>query len=401
VTRIQVGAVAVGVLVLVLAGPRILLGPTVTVETVTQRPFIQTVVASGRVVTPHRVAIGVQMAGTVRRIPVAEGQHVLAGAPLIELEASELNAAWQQALQGIEQATARLRQVREVQAPVAQEAVTQARLKHDAARDALRRSAALLAIGAIAQVTFDDATRAEGTAAAQLEAAEHQLATARPAGSDAAVAIAAQAQAQAAADVARARLGYATVVAPQEGTLISRAVEPGDVVQPGQILLALSPVGATELEVQVDEKNLHLLRVGQPAVASADAYAEQRFSAVLSYINPGIDAQRGAVAVKFRVATPPPYLRQDMTISVDVQVARRANAVLVPIDAVRGTASESPWVLKVNGRRAVRQTVTLGLRSDAVAEVLSGLRAGDQVVPISVATATDGSRIRAVGRAAP
>jgi HlyD family secretion protein len=172
-------------------------------------------------------------------------------------------------------------------------------------------------------------------------------------------------------------------------------------VQPGQILLALSPVGATELEVQVDEKNLHLLRVGQPAVASADAYAEQRFSAVLSYINPGIDAQRGAVAVKFRVATPPPYLRQDMTISVDVQVARRANAVLVPIDAVRGTASESPWVLKVNGRRAVRQTVTLGLRSDAVAEVLSGLRAGDQVVPISVATATDGSRIRAVGRAAP
>jgi HlyD family secretion protein len=172
-------------------------------------------------------------------------------------------------------------------------------------------------------------------------------------------------------------------------------------VQPGRVLLTLSPVGATELEVQVDEKNMHLLRVGQPAVASADAYADQRFSAVLSYINPGIDAQRGAVAVKFRVATPPPYLRQDMTISVDVEVARRANAVLVPIDAVRGTASESPWVLKVNGRHVERQTVTLGLRSDAVAEVLSGLRAGDQVVPISVATVTAGSRIRAVGRALP
>jgi multidrug efflux pump subunit AcrA (membrane-fusion protein) len=87
-TKLQAGAAAIGVLVLVLAGPRILLGPTLAVETVTQRPFIQTVVASGRVVTPHRVAIGVQMAGTVRRIPVAEGQHVLAGAPLIELEAS-------------------------------------------------------------------------------------------------------------------------------------------------------------------------------------------------------------------------------------------------------------------------------------------------------------------------
>jgi HlyD family secretion protein len=138
VTKTKIGAAAIGVLVLVLAGPRILLGPKVTVEAVTQRPFIQTVVATGRVVTPHRVSIGVQMAGTVRRIPVAEGQHVLAGAPLIELEASELNAALRQATQGVEQATARLRQMREVQAPVAQQAVTQARLQLDAARDALR-----------------------------------------------------------------------------------------------------------------------------------------------------------------------------------------------------------------------------------------------------------------------
>jgi len=58
------------------------------------------------------------------------------------------------------------------------------------------------------------------------------------------------------------------------------------VVQPGKALMVLSPAGPTQLVVQIDEKNLHLLTVGQPAQASADAYPEQRFAAEVTYINP-------------------------------------------------------------------------------------------------------------------
>ena len=74
--------------------------------------------------------------------------------------------------------------------------------------------------------------------------------------------------------------------------------------------------------LQIDERNLGKLALGQKALASADAYPDQRFAAVVSYINPGVDITRASVEVKLTVADPPDYLRQDMTVSVDIEVAR-------------------------------------------------------------------------------
>ena len=62
-----------------------------------QRDFVQTVVASGRVETAHRVEIGAQITATVRRVAVAEGQAVQAGQLLIELDDAELVAVQRQA----------------------------------------------------------------------------------------------------------------------------------------------------------------------------------------------------------------------------------------------------------------------------------------------------------------
>lgn len=391
----------IALVVAALAGPRMLFGPRVTVETVVRQDFVQSVVASGRVETPHRADVGVQITGTVRRVPVVEGQSVTAGTVLIELEASELQAALGQAERSVQSAAAKVRQLQEVQSPAASQALRQAQLNHDAARDALARSQALLAGGAIGEAALDEARRAEQTAAAQLQIARQQAASARPAGSDAAAAAAALAQAQAGAELARARLAYASVRAPKAGTLIARDVEPGDVVQPGRILMVLSPGGETQLVVQIDERNLRLLSLGLQALASADAYPAQRFPAEVVYINPGVDAQRGAVEVKLHVPSPPAYLRQDMTVSVDIEIARRAGAVLVAADAVHDIATLSPWVLRIDGRRARRQPVTLGLRSGGWCEVLGGLSPGALVVPVATAGVTDGQRVRAAAVAAP
>jgi HlyD family secretion protein len=391
--------------VLTWAAPRWVQGPQVPADTVVQRDFVQTVVASGRVETPNRVNVGVQITGTVQRVPAAEGQAVAAGAVLIELESSELRAALRQAELAVQQAQARLRQLREVQLPVAEQALRQAQANHDAARQALARNRDLLAQGFIGQAALDETLRAEQVAAAQRRSAEQQLASTRAGGSEAAVAEAALEAAVAGAEVARAKLRYATVNAPVAGTLIKREVEPGDVVQPGKVLMVLSPTlasGETQLVLQIDEKNLRLLRVGQPALASADAYAQQRFAAELASISPGVDAQRGAVEVKLRVAEPPAYLRQDMTVSVDIEVARRTAALLVPAHAVMAGDGAAPWVMKVEGGHARQQAVTLGLRSDGLVEVLTGLKAGDRVVPAATAaTLADGARIRPVLRTPP
>lgn len=383
-----------------LAGPRLLWGPQVEVAAVVQRDFVQTIVASGRVESPHRSALGVQLTGTVAQVPVVEGQQVAAGAPLVLLESAELNAAVAQADSGVQQAQARLRQVSEVQGPVTEQGLRQAQSNHQLARNALARSRELFDQGFVGRAALDEAERGERVAQAQLQSAQRQHASTGPQGSELAATQAALAQARATAQAARARLAYATVRAPAAGTVIARKVEPGDAVQAGKVLMVLAPAGDTQVIAHIDEKHLGLLRPGLPARVSADAYESERFAAQIAFIHPGIDPQRGSVEVKLRVPAPPAYLRQDMTVSVDIEVARRPAAVLVATDAVHDAASDKPWVWKVEQARLTRQAIATGLRTAAWTEVRGGLRAGDTVLASATATAREGERVRAVARAA-
>jgi HlyD family secretion protein len=375
-------------------------GPEIVAGEVIRRDFVQSVVASGHVETPHRVDIGAQIVGTVLRIPVTEGQTVGAGELLVELESAELNAAGRQAGASVVQAQSRLRQLREVQAPVAEQALRQAKVNLENARTTLARNETLFRGGFISEAALDEFRKAGDLADAQVRASQKQLDTTRPAGSDLALAESDIAGAQAGAQAARARTRYALINAPVAGTLIARSVEVGDVVQPGKVLMTLSPQGRTQVVVEIDEKNLGVLALGQQGLASADAFPLQRFPVELAYINPGVNAQTGAVEVKLDVPAPPPGLRQDMTVSVDIAVARRPNALLVPSDALHDTATAAPWVLRVEEGRAVRRPVRLGLRSGGFGEVLDGLAEGDRVIPAKASVAA-GDRIRAGATSAP
>ncbi|HEX7558077.1 MAG TPA: efflux RND transporter periplasmic adaptor subunit, partial [Usitatibacter sp.] len=171
-------------------------------------------------------------------------------------------------------------------------------------------------------------------------------------------------------------------------------VEQGNVVQPGKILMVLSPAGATQLVVQIDEKNLNLLQLGQKALASADAYAGRRFDARVAYINPSIDPLRGSVEVKLDVPDAPAYLLQDMTVSVDIEVARRSGVATLPSDAIH----DGEWVLVARGGRAVRQRVTLGARGEGRVEIMAGLREGELVVPGTEVSVHEGAVVRAAAK---
>ena len=163
-------------------------------------------------------------------------------------------------------------------------------------------------------------------------------------------------------------------------------------VQPGRALLVVARDGATQLSVQPDEKNLALLRLGQAATASADAFPSRVFPARVAYIAPAVDLSRGTVEVKLDVDAPPDFLRPDMTVSVNVETGRDPQALVLPASAVRDPTTD-PWVLVVQGGRTVRQAVRLGLRGDGLVQVLSGLTAGDAAVAPAAAVGA-GKRVR-------
>jgi len=379
-------------------GAPVVLGPIVDADTVIRIDFVQSVVASGHVEAPFRVNIGSQITGVVANVPVSEGQAVKAGDTLIALDDREARAAVVQTEGAVAQAEARLRQMRELTVPSAEEALRQARATLVNAQQTHERAARLAHEGYGTKAALDEAVKSLDIARAQLRNAELQVFTSRPGGSDYVMAETQLNQARASLATSQSRLGYTVINAPRDGILISRDVERGNIVQPSNVLMKLSPTGETELVVQIDEKNLGLIAIGQKALASADAFPKDTFAAELVYINPGIDLQRASVEVKLRAPAPPAYLRQDMTISVDIEVAKRPSALIVPAEVLRGTSGGETWVMKVNGGHAKRQPVKVGIVSAGKAEIIDGVEPGDLVIRAATAI-KDGARIRA--RVAP
>ncbi len=374
---------------------RALLGPAVVVDIVRRGDLVRTVVASGHVETPFRVEIGAQITGVVQDVLVEQGQRVTRGQPLIAIEASELNAAVVQARGVVAQAEARVRQMDELTLPSARETLAEARANLLNAQATFDRTADLERKGSTTRVALDDARKALDVARAQARAAELQVFTSSPNGSAYVMARTQLDQARASLDTATSRLSYATIAAPRDGVLISRSVERGAIAQPGKALMVLAPDGDTQLVLQIDERNLGLIALGQPAVASADAFPERRFDARVNYINPGVDLSRASVEVKLTVPDPPAYLRQDMTVSVDIEVARRANTLVLPTRSLHDGLSNAPWIMGVAEGRARKTPVRAGLRGVTDVEILEGAKEGDPVIPATSGVLT-GQRVRPV-----
>lgn len=88
---------------------------------------------------------------------------------------------------------------------------------------------------------------------------------------------------------ARAALAKTFIRAQVAGTVLTRNAEPGDLIQPGRVLFEITRQGDTELLVPLDEKNLAVLALGQPAQCVADAYPTRAFAARVSFIAPSVD----------------------------------------------------------------------------------------------------------------
>ncbi len=362
-------------------------------------PLVQSIVATGRVATPARIEISSQLAARIERIEVREGDRVRAGQLLVQLRSDEATAARAAAGAALSEAQDRIRQIAQVQRPVAEQQLAQAQANLDAASSEVERVRDLLARKYVSQTRADDAERLLATARAAVLAARAQADAVREGGIELELARSRLSQARSNVAVANARLELLGLTAPADALVLTRSAEPGDTAQVGRSLLSLAQKGETRIIASVDEKNLREIRPGLRARAVTDAFPRQPFDARIIYVAPGIDAQRGTVEVRLVVDEPPAFLRPDMTVSVEMVVGRRDSALRLPADVVRGADGDSPNVLVIREGRAEAVAVELGLRGVGTVEIAKGLAEGAQVIrPTSQAVA--GDRVRARSAAA-
>ena len=165
------------------------------------------------------------------------------------------------------------------------------------------------------------------------------------------------------------------------------------------VLFEIARSGNTEILVSLDEKNLGAVALGQRAQCVADAYPNDVFAARVSLITPKIDPLRGTVDIRLTVDPVPEYLLQDMTVSVNIETARRDRAIAIPNDAVLVGADGRATVLAVRMGRAEPGVVQLGLRGLMQSEVTNGLAADDVV--LADPTFTAGRRVRVALQSQP
>lgn len=360
-------------------------------------PIEQHVVTTGKVLAAARVDVASVVLGLATDVLVREGDHVEPGQVLVQLDDADARAQVAAANAQVAEANARVDQLSRVGALVATETLRQSESSLAKADLDLQRVEKLHQSGSIAPVELDDARRALDLAKSQRDASRIQAAASSPGGADSRLALARLAQAEAQLQSANARLSQTRIVALRKGVVLAREVEPGDVVQPARRLLELALDGDAQLVSTPDERNLSRVQAGQKARASADAYPQETFDATVSYVSPVVDAQRGTVELRFRVASPPAFLRPDMTVSIDMSVARKDSALVVPADAVRGPSSPDPWVLVVVDGRATRRSVKLGLRGAGDVEIEGGLSDGETVL-VPTDPITPGQRVRPTPR---
>ena len=246
------------------------------------------------------VTLAPELAGRVAEVLVEEGDSVKAGEALVRLDGTTLEAQRGQAVAAVDAAQANASatdaEVALLQAGPSSEQVAVARAAVDRAEvgaDALRDRYADLSSSARKTTAGKALKTQRDTAAAGLRQARAELALVQ-AGARPEQVLAAQARARAAAaqvEAARAALavidtqiGKLTLVAPGDGVVLARAVEPGSFAAPGSPLLEVGDLGSLTITVYVPEDRYGELSLGQTASLSVDSFPGETFPGTIVHI---------------------------------------------------------------------------------------------------------------------
>ena len=177
-----------------------------------------------------------------------------------------------------------------------------------------------------------------------------------------------------------------SVPAPVSGTVISRTVNPGEVVATGKELFRVADLSSVWVMGQVYESDFAKVHVGAPAVITTAAYPGRTFTGRVSYIDPRVDQQTRTAQVRIELANPGEMLKIGMFVDVSLGAAAPAvasgqPAVMVPRAAVQsiGTkqvvfvATDRPGVF-------VQREVSVGPETNGLATIYSGVNPGERVV---------------------
>jgi RND family efflux transporter MFP subunit len=174
-----------------------------------------------------------------------------------------------------------------------------------------------------------------------------------------------------------------------DGVVLRRDGEIGEIAELGQVLYRIGVLKPLQVVAEVNEEDIPRVAVDQAVLLRTDAFAGRRLDGKVNEITPMGDAV--ARTYRIRIALPEDTpLHVGMSVEANIVTQEKANALLIPADALVGSQ-----VLVVVGSRAHRRQVEIGISGTRSVEVLSGLKVDERVASPAPSDLADGSRVRA------
>jgi membrane fusion protein (multidrug efflux system) len=298
--------------------------PPVAVETITVRPerVENTLSAVGTILSNESVVVKPEVSGKIIKIDFQEGEHVETGRLLFGLDTELLDAEYQ-----------------EVKA------------NYDFAESQFQRAKNLKKSRVIPDEKYDDIYRAFIQARSRV----NTLAT---------------------------RLKKHTISAPFSGVVGQRNVSIGDYITVGEPLVSLEDLSSVKAEFYIPERFLNDIHNGQNVRIKVEALSEQ-YEGLVYLIDPRINAETRSAVIRARIPNPDESLKPGMFCTVNVILAVRENALMVPPGAVSYRSGQQFIYLSNKGSAEIRP-VTTGVYSEERVEITSGLKSGETVVVTGV-----------------
>src|SRR5215470_3546294 len=322
---------------------------------------------------------------TVAGIPVKSGDRVVSGTVLIRLENDELTR------QSLEARSEALRLEGERSTAASDVAELERQEKH-AAR-VFDGDARLLANGAITRMSYEQDELSLSQARDRLRAARARLSALEGGGAGGASRV--ELSRQSAADLER-RVAALTVRAPFDGVVYGLPRRVGETVSAGEVVANVIDPGHRRLRARVDQPDLPQTAVGQRLRVTFDGLPRQRWDGRVTFVDPGLRNVGGREVgeVLGEVADPEGKLPSNAAVDVEIITGEKASAMIVPRASVFRDGDHR-FVYVLEGGRARRRTITLGLLGLTEAEVLGGLSEKDSVILPGATALSDGVRVRA------
>lgn len=317
---------------------------TVRFVTVESRVLESGIAASGKLVAREEAAVAPQLSGyQIARVLVDLDDWVKAGQVLAVLDDTLLRS-----------------DIMQQQANVAQARVEAERTEQQAARVAGLDASGVLSTEAIAERRL-----AAKTARAQLRQAEAQL------------------------EGQQVRYRLMTIRAPVSGRILERSARPGDVASPSSIMFRIARDGLVELDAEVPEQSLGLIRIGEPATVTLPTGA--RATGHVRLISAEVDAQTRLG--RARILLP---ARTDLRVGGFAQAVLQASAV--PVNAIREGAisysADGPTVTVIGkDNRVSEREVKLGRRGGGYVELVEGPSRGTRLLLGAQGFVLDGDKV--------